>query len=206
MLDKLWDVLKTVMWALFRPPDVDDEKALVEWLDESLAWLGWFARRTKTTIDDQIVAALDGIVHDPAKWAVVYPLIVKLFGDGVIGDILDAEIGSLLKISDMLVAENVAANVAVVLFGSSAGSLDLGPAEFGQRFVGPQVDQSGNSIPDLEGAARTLVRSGVSLFRTINVGHAPRGRLGWRRRFSRESPCLRVWNGPAPDPADSEAR
>ena len=85
MWERIWDMIRTIMLGFFGPPDVDDEAALLKWIDESLAWLGWFAQRTKTKLDDQIVAALRAVTSDPAKWAVVYPLILKLFGDGVIG-------------------------------------------------------------------------------------------------------------------------
>ena len=86
MWDKIWNMIRTIMLCFFGPPDVDDEAALLKWIDESLAWLGWFAQRTKTKLDDQIVAALRAVTSDPVKWAVLYPLIMKLFGDGVIGD------------------------------------------------------------------------------------------------------------------------
>jgi len=86
MWEKIWEGIRAAMLALFGPPDVDDEAALLKWLNKMLGLLAWFAAQTETELDDKAIAGLKDVVHNPAKWAVVYPLIVKLFGDGVIGE------------------------------------------------------------------------------------------------------------------------
>ena len=87
MLDKFWDAVRTLMLAFFGPPDVDDEPALKAWIEKMLGWLAFIAAQTKKTqLDDQAVAGLKAIVASPAKWAVVYELIVRMLGDGVIGN------------------------------------------------------------------------------------------------------------------------
>lgn len=88
MWDKIWDKIRDVMLTFFGPPDVDDEPALKAWLVKMLGLLDWFARRTRPDIDDKIVDALEAIVADPAKWAVLYGILVKLFGDGAIGPVV----------------------------------------------------------------------------------------------------------------------
>ena len=85
-MDKIWDLIRTALLALFGPPDVDDEAGLRKWIQESLAWLDWIAKRTDTKIDDQIAAGLRRVVEDDAIWGVVYDLLVKLLGDGVIDE------------------------------------------------------------------------------------------------------------------------
>ena len=85
MWDKIWDKVRDVVMMFFGPPDVDDEVALKAWLTKMLGLLDWFAARTRVEVDDKIVDALQAIVETPAKWAVLYGILVKLFGDGVIG-------------------------------------------------------------------------------------------------------------------------
>ncbi len=87
MWDKIWEGIRAAILTFFGPPDVDDEAALLDWLDKTLSLLDWIAARTSTDIDDKAVAGLREVVQTPAKWAVVYPLVVKMFGDGVIGTV-----------------------------------------------------------------------------------------------------------------------
>ncbi len=88
MWDKIWEGIRVAMLTFFGPPDVDDEVALRKWMDKMLGLLRFIAARTRTDADDRAVAGLQDIVDSPARWAVVYRLIIKMFGDGVIGPAL----------------------------------------------------------------------------------------------------------------------
>lgn len=79
----MWNQL--VDWLKGALPDVDDEGALHAWLNTILGLLRWIVARTETDLDNQAVDALASLVEDSEKWQVVYPLIVTLFGDGVVG-------------------------------------------------------------------------------------------------------------------------
>ncbi len=86
MWDQIWNGIRAAMLAFFGPPDVDDESALRAWLEEMLGLLAWIAARTRTSVDDEVVAGLTTLVEDEEKWGIFHPLIVKLLGDGVIGE------------------------------------------------------------------------------------------------------------------------
>ena len=106
--------------------------------------------------------------------------------DKRVGDILDSEIGSLLKLTEFFAeqAENI--NVSVIPFGSrtivfpnnGAEPIDLSPGLFNQTFHDPLLDDDKNAVPDAEQAARTVFyanlglasRSGATAFRSFLIG------------------------------------
>ena len=106
--------------------------------------------------------------------------------DNRVGDILDSEIGSLLKLTEFFAeqAENI--NVSVIPFGSrtivfpnnGAEPVDLSPGLFNQTFHDPFLDDDKNAVPDAEQAARTVFyanlglasRSGATAFRSFLIG------------------------------------
>jgi RHS repeat-associated protein len=104
-------------------------------------------------------ANLDGIANDADD----------LNGDGYIGDILDSEIGALLRVVQSLRDNNIQARVAIVAFASFAEYMDLSPRVFRQTFVSPTADDNGNGIFDIDEAALSLRAGGVGKFRPFEV-------------------------------------
>ena len=106
--------------------------------------------------------------------------------DNRVGDILDSEIGALLKLTEFFAeqAENI--NVSVIPFGSrtivfpnnGAEPVDLSPELFNQTFHDPFLDGDQNAVQDVEQAARTVYylslglasRSGATEFRNFLIG------------------------------------
>jgi RHS repeat-associated protein len=104
-------------------------------------------------------ANLDGIANDADD----------LNGDGYIGDILDSEIGALLRVVQSLRDNNIQAHVAIVAFASFAEYMDLSPRVFRQTFVSPTADDNRNGIYDIDEAALSLRAGGVGKFRPFEV-------------------------------------
>ena len=99
----------------------------------------------------------------------------NLNGDQRVGDILDAEIGAVLRIIPSLAASSQDLRIAVVLFAGTAEPLDQGPAMLNQEWQGPLPDQNANGMPDGEEALRSAlvddhifsIDSGASRFRSF---------------------------------------
>ncbi len=82
MWNSTWQWFKDAIWQWYGPPDVDNETELLVWLSKILGLLDWAAAKTSSQIDDKVVDQLEAITRNPAKWKVVYGLLVKFFGDG----------------------------------------------------------------------------------------------------------------------------
>ena len=109
-----------------------------------------------------------------------------LNADGRSGDILDAEIGAILKVTEHLTRQAGDVQIAVIPFAgrtiffpdNGAEAVDLGPGLFNQTFLGPFVNSNGNGMADFEEAIRTLFfvnpgfggRSGAKQFRSFLFG------------------------------------
>ncbi|MGD9128712.1 MAG: CARDB domain-containing protein, partial [Planctomycetia bacterium] len=94
-----------------------------------------------------------------------------LNNDGSVGDILDVEIGSILRINQMLIDSGIAANIAVVCFALDGTPTDLAPYSFTQAYIGSQADENENGILDLEEAICSFtVDHGPTLFSDMYVG------------------------------------
>jgi len=92
-----------------------------------------------------------------------------LNSDGSVGDILDMEIGSLLRFVQNLRDNEINARVSVGVFGAFADTLDLAPQFYQQTFVDPNADEDGNGQFDIDEAALTIREAGAALFRPIGV-------------------------------------
>ncbi len=80
-----------------------------------------------------------------------------LNGDGVVGSILDVEIGALLTIIKQLRERGNDVLMAVVPFDDVAANLDLGPGEYTQLFLNPgEHNELHLAASDLESAVRGL--------------------------------------------------
>ena len=106
--------------------------------------------------------------------------------DKRIGDILDSEIGALLKLTEFFAEQAQDIKTSVIPFGSrtivfpnnGAEPVDLGPGLFNQTFHDPFSDGDQSSVPDVEQAARTIYylglglasRSGATEFRGFIIG------------------------------------
>ena len=80
--------------------------------------------------------------------------------DGSIGDILDIEIGSLLRIVQTLRDNNINAMVSIVAFATFAEHADLSPLSFNQTFASPHADVKGNGIYDIDEVALSMRSAG----------------------------------------------
>ena len=112
-----------------------------------------------------------------------------LNADGRRGDILDAEIGAILKVTEHLTRQAGDVQIAVIPFAgrtiffpdNGAEAVDLGPGLLNQTFLGPFVNSNGNGMADFEEAIRTLFflnpgfggRSGAKQFRSFLFGNGP---------------------------------
>jgi hypothetical protein len=93
MWDKIWDKLEQVgkwfiglIWALWGPPDIDEEAEFREWLDSALALFERMVKRTPTKVDDKllgpVIDEVQAIIANDTQWLVLYMLLKKLLGDG----------------------------------------------------------------------------------------------------------------------------
>ena len=62
--------------------------------------------------------------------------------DGSIGDILDVEVGSLLRILQNLRDKDIHVMVSIVAFATFADHVDLSPLAFNQTFASPTADMN----------------------------------------------------------------
>ena len=89
--------------------------------------------------------------------------------DGSVGDVLDVEIGSLLRIVQNLRDNNIDARVAVVPFATFVETADLGPRFFNQSFHSPTADDDHNGIFDIDEAVLTMTAGHMELFRSMSL-------------------------------------
>jgi RHS repeat-associated protein len=89
--------------------------------------------------------------------------------DGSIGDVLDVEIGSLLRIVQNLRDNNIDARVAVVPFATFVETADLGPRFFNQTFHSPTADDDHNGIFDIDEAVLSMTAGHMELFRSMSL-------------------------------------
>ncbi len=93
-----------------------------------------------------------------------------LNGDGSVGDILDVEIGSLLRIVQSLRDNRIDARVAIVPFATFTDYMDLSPLPFFQTFVSPDADQNRNGIFDIDESVVSLTSGSARKFRELSLG------------------------------------
>ena len=79
-----------------------------------------------------------------------------LNGDGRTGDILDAEIGAILRVVDHLRSTGVSARVSVIPFASQGVPLDLNLHPWIQSFAAPDADADDDGVFDVDAAVRSL--------------------------------------------------
>lgn len=82
MWNDLWEWVRDALLKFFGPPDIDDEAAFRDYVRKLLKWVGWVVEQTETQLDDQVFDALSDIVEDDGKWAILYGILVRFFGDG----------------------------------------------------------------------------------------------------------------------------
>ncbi|XVS68040.1 PKD domain-containing protein [Actinosynnema sp. CA-299493] len=87
------------------------------------------------------------------------------------GDILSCERAAVANLNAVAAAPNtVVGSVGAVVFGSSAATVDVGPAAGDQLLTTPEGDANGNGTRDVEEAVGSAVQGGVSLFTARGVG------------------------------------
>ena len=89
--------------------------------------------------------------------------------DGSMGDILDVEIGSLLRILQSLRDNDISAMVSIVAFATSADHVDLSPLAFNQTFSSPTADVNGDGRFDIDEAVLALKAGRVDKFREFEL-------------------------------------
>ena len=89
--------------------------------------------------------------------------------DGTIGDILDMEIGSLLRILQNLRDHDIHAMVSIVAFATLADHVDLSPLPFNQTFASPTADMNGNGRFDIDEAVLSMKAGRVDKFREFEL-------------------------------------
>lgn len=85
-------------------------------------------------------------------------------GNGTNGEIIDCEIIGIIALNQSLFPFD-GVEAGLIRFQSSANSLDVNPTDLGlQRFTAPDADADGNTVVDIEQAARTLLAGGGTNF------------------------------------------
>ena len=91
-------------------------------------------------------------------------------GNGNVGDILDTEIASVLRLTQQLTTTSDDVRVASIIFANSAELVDAGPADLGQFSADPIVDTTFRDGPsDFETAMRSIDADRVTWFRPAVV-------------------------------------
>ncbi len=131
----------------------------VNLLSESINALFAFDLSGSTSLVTDLDANFDGTVNDQDD----------LNNDGIIGDILDTEIGAIIRISNDMAARVDDLLVAAIPFARTSWPADLGPELLNQTFRHPRT---GGTIPDFERALRSTdvingFFSGIDEYRTF---------------------------------------
>ena len=113
---------------------------------------------TSTQAIDGLDANFDGVVDANDD----------INNDGRVGDILDAELSSVIQTINLASQQASDLQVSILLFAGDAALLDLGPALQNQAFVDPAADDNLNGIADFEEALTGVFSE--SLIFASNIG------------------------------------